>query len=118
MAFLCPVFIQAQMNLADTTDPGSLTDEQVFELLDDTEIPTRLLWDKAEKFDNPIVFDGISLTSENQQSFSRFGYTYATLYGMPLDTNSLIASPDGYMNAAEGYSTGDSLPLSVVRYQF
>ena len=34
MGLLCPVSIKAQLSLEDTTDSGSLTGEQVFELLD------------------------------------------------------------------------------------
>ena len=118
MALLCPILSYAQMTSTQTTAPGSLTDEQVFELLDDTEIPTRLLWDKAAKFDDPTLFNGTTLTPENRQNFSRFGLTYASLYGMPLDANNVIASPDGYMNASDAYDAGGALALSVVHYEF
>ena len=118
LASLCPVLSYAQMSSTQTTAPGSLTDEQVFELLDDTEIPTRLLWDKAAKFDDPTLFNGTTLTPENRQNFSRFGLTYASLYGMPLDANNTIANPDDYMNASDAYDAGGALALSVVHYEF
>ena len=73
LPFLYPALSYAQLSSTDVTEPSSQTDEQVFELLDDAEIPTRLLWDKAAKFDDPALFDGTTLNGNNRQSFARFG---------------------------------------------